>query len=211
MNRDRRLPFPGDHKDKQTARLLLYKHALSAPIQGYAVTLAGTDPECELSLMRDYLKWPSHRSWIVDKSTNLGVLNALHFAKKFWPEANIKNADLCDVAPELEAIGFANLDFMGAPLQSDNIKCLKLVIPRMLPGSILGFTWLRGREYLDGFPSSKLLWELGRGYEGNERRWAGVTKAIQNISKNTMDLVDRWEYLSNHSPMAVSIFRCRGM
>ncbi len=211
MSRGRRLQFPGDHENKRAARLLLYKHALLSPIQGYSIMLAGTDPECEITLMRDYLKWPSQRAWIVDNSSNLSVLNALRSAKRLWPEANIKNTDVCNIIPKLESIGFANLDFMGAPLQADNLKCLRLIIPRMLPGSILGFTWLRGREYIEGHPSSKLLWELGKGYTGNERRWAGVTRAIQNISNNTISLIDRWEYLHNHSPMAVSIFKCRGM
>lgn len=60
--------FPGNHPDKQMARLFLYKHAKAAPVQGHAVTLAGTDPESEVLLMRDYLRWPAHRAWFVDKA-----------------------------------------------------------------------------------------------------------------------------------------------
>lgn len=207
MTRQRSLSFPGDRVEKRAARLLLYKHALAAPIQGHAVTLAGTEPEPEIFLMRDYLGWPAHHAWFVDNSLRPEVVNALNRAKKEWPGANVERVNLKNIVPKLEAIGFANLDFMGTPLQEETALCLELVAPRLLRGAILGFTWMRGREYVDGRASSRLLWDLGKGYRGDERRWAGVTRFVDTASKRTLRLIDRIEYLSNHSPMSVAIFR----
>lgn len=207
--RRRNLSFAGDHHEKRAARLLLYKYALAAPVQGHAVTLAGTEPEPEVALMRNYLKWPAHRAWFVDNSLRPEVVEALNRIIQTWPEANVVRANIKNVVPKLEAIGFANLDFMGAPLQEETLFCFNEVAERMLRGGILGFTWLRGRENLGSNPrhSSELLWKLGKGYRGNERRWAGVLKAVEEISDGTLELIDRYEYLNNHSPMAVAIFR----
>lgn len=206
--RRRVLSFAGDHHEKRAARLLLYKHALAAPVQGHAVTLAGTEPEPEIALMRDYLKWPAHRTWFVDNSLRPEVVRALNRVIKIWPEANTKRANLLNIVPKLGALGFANLDFMGTPLHQETIDCFKLVAPRMLSGGILGFTWMRGREDLSGKrTSSELLWELGKGHKGNARRWAGVLKFIDIVSNKTLELVDAYNYLNNHSPMSVAIFR----
>lgn len=199
----------GDHHEKRAARLLLYKHALAAPVQGHAVTLAGTEPEPEVALMRDYLKWPAHRAWFVDNSLRPEVVEALNRITRKWPTANILRANIKNVIPKMDAIGFANLDFMGAPLQEETIACFDQVAPRMLRGGILGFTWMRGRENLGptATRSSKLLWELGKGFKGNERRWAGVLNFIDTVSDGTLKLIDQYEYQNNHSPMAVAIFR----
>lgn len=199
--------YPGDHSAKQVARLFLYKYARAAPIQGHAVTLAGTDPASEINLLRSYLKWPAHRAWFVDNSTRPEVLIALRHIRMNWPEANVEGNDLGNVVPKLEAIGFANLDFMGAPLHVDTLRCLGEVIPRLLPKAIMGFTWMRGREYIAGNTAAKRLWKLGKGFRGNERRWAGMTRAVDQIAKGSLELIDRWEYLSNHSPMSVAVFR----
>lgn len=207
--RRRSLSYPGDHKDKQAARVYLYRYALAAPIQGHAVTLAGTEPESEITLMRDYLKWPAHRAWFVDSSQRPEVIDALHRAHKNWPEANVQRINLWNLVPKLGAIGFANLDFMGAPLQDETIKCTEQVIDRLLPGGVLGFTWIRGREHFDA-RATRLLWELGKGHEGNDRRWAGVLRAFDIMSRGSLDFVGKWEYLSNHSPMSVAVFRMKG-
>lgn len=209
IRRRRMLSFSGDHHEKRAARLLLYKHALAAPVQGHAVTLAGTEPEPEIALMRHYLKWPAHRAWFVDNSLRPEVVEALNRIIRKWPEANVLRANIKNVVPGLEAIGFANLDFMGAPLQEETISCFYEVASRMLPGGILGFTWMRGREHLGltGTPSSNMLWKLGKGFRGNDRRWAGVLRAVEDVSDGTLELIDRYEYLNNRSPMAVAIFR----
>jgi hypothetical protein len=200
-------PFPGDHETKQSARMFLYKHARAAPVQGHAVTLAGTDPGSEVKLMRDYLQWPAHRAWFVDRANTREVRDSLRKIDHLWPGVNVRNIDLQDLAPYLEAIGFANLDFMGAPLADDNLQCLKDVIPLLLPGAILGLTWIRGRENMSIHLSARRLWRLGKGFRGNERRWAGVLKAINIISNGELKLIDKWEYFSNHSPMSVAVFR----
>ncbi len=207
--RQRSLSFAGDHHEKRAARLLLYKHALAAPVQGHAVTLAGTEPEPEIALMRDYLKWPAHRSWFVDNSLRPEVVRALNRVIRTWPDTNVVRANLKNVIPKLPAIGFANLDFMGAPLQAETVACFDQVALRMLRGGILGFTWMRGRENLGPKPrpSSQLQWELGKGFRGNERRWAGVLKFVELVTDGTLELIDRYEYQNNHSPMAVAIFR----
>lgn len=200
-------PFPGDHQDKQTARLFLYRYARMAPIQGHAVTLAGTDPDSEVRLMRDYLRWPAHRAWFVDKAKTEAVRSALRRIERLWKGANARHLDLVDIVPHLEAIGFANLDFMGAPLNDSNLACLREVAPLMLPGAILGLTWIRGRENISLHSSALRLWKLGKGFRGNERRWVGVLRAIDEISSGTLQFVDRWEYFSNHSPMSIAVFK----
>lgn len=200
--------YPGDHAEKQAARLFLYRHVRAAPIQGHAVTLAGKDPESELRLLRDYVKWPGHRTWFVDNSKRPEILSALAGIKQSWPEANAERVNLWNIVPKLEVIGFANMDFMGAPLEKDTLRCLTEVIPRLLPKAIMGFTWMRGREHVNANrPSSDLLWRLGKGYRGNERRWAGMLNAIDQIAEGSLTLIDRLEYLSNHSPMSVAVFR----
>lgn len=199
--------YPGDHEDKQTARLVLYRHAKAAPIQGYAVTLAGTEPASEVRLMRDYLQWPAHRAWFVDKNTSPIVIRALRQVTELWPGTNTARINLKNLVPRLGALGFANLDFMGAPLTDDNIQCLEEVVPLLLSGAVLGLTWIRGREVFGMHHSAERLWKLGKGHKGNERRWAGVLQAIDNISEGSLVLLDRWEYVSNRSPMSVAIFR----
>ncbi len=199
--------YPGDHERKQVARLFLYRYARAAPIQGHAVTLAGTDPSSEIGLLRDYLQWPAHRAWFVDNSKRPEVIKALGFIRQMWPSAQVVQDNVFNVIPRLEAIGFANLDFMGAPLQEEVLTCLHEISPRLLPQAILGFTWLRGRENLQGQHAARLLWELGKGFRGNERRWAGLVVAINRISGGSLQLIARHEYLSNHSPMSVAVFR----
>ncbi len=201
-------PYPGDTAEKQIARLVLYRHAKAAPVQGHAVTLAGTEPFSEVRLIRDYLNWPAHRSWFIDKSRSKKVSSALRkISSTLWEGANVRNLDIREIIPHLEAIGFANLDFMGAPLSNDNIDCLTMITPLLLPDSILGFTWIRGREILSLHSSARRLWRFGKGFKGNERRWAGVLRAVDKISKGNLMFVDGWEYFSNHSPMSVAIFR----
>lgn len=187
--------------------MYLYKYALAAPVQGHAVTLAGTEPESEVTLLRDYLKWPPHRTWFVDNSLRPEVVAALRRVHENWPEANVQRVNIWNLVPKLGAIGFANLDFMGAPLQDETIKCTQQVIDRLLPGGILGFTWMRGREDTLGMKAARKLWRLGKGFKGNERRWAGVLRAFDDMSGGTLNLVGKWEYLSGHSPMSVSVFR----
>jgi hypothetical protein len=199
--------FPGDSEDKKTARMVLYRHAKLAPVQGNAVTLAGTEPEAEVSLMRDYLRWPTNRAWFIDKSKTPEISTALREIEVMWRGVNTRQSDLKDLAPQLDAIGFANLDLMGAPLGDNSMNCLKQVIPRLLPKSILGFTWIRGREDMSQHLSARRLWRLGKGAKGNDRRWVGVERAIENLSNGELVMIDKWEYFSNHSPMAVSIFR----
>lgn len=199
-------PFPGNHPDKQAARLFLYRHAKSAPIQGHALTLAGSDPSAEVVLMRDYLRWPAQRAWFVDRARTSEVASALLLIRRLWPGANTRCEDVRELAPSLGAFGFVNLDFMGAPLTDDNLSCLKTVIPLLLRGAVLGLTWIRGRESM-ARASARRLWRRGVGFRGNERRWAGVLRTIDILSNGALVFVDRWEYLSNHSPMSVAVFR----
>lgn len=200
-------PFPGNTQDKQAARLFLYRYARAAPIQGHAVTLAGTEPESEVGLMRDYLQWPSHRAWFIDSAKTKKIGAALRKISRMWDGVNVRQLDLRDIVPHLEAIGFANLDFMGAPLSNDNLECLREITPLLLSGAILGLTWIRGRENLSLHISARRLWRLGKGFRGNERRWAGVIRAVDQVSGGTLRFLDRWEYFSNHSPMSIAVFR----
>lgn len=187
--------------------MFLYRHVLDAPVQGHAVTLAGTEPVPELKLLRDYVRWPAHRTWFVDNNIrNPRVVKALRRISKEWPQANTRLEDLRKLVPTLGAIGFANLDFMGWPLQEDNWECFEEVSKRLLPRAILGFTWLRGREHFE-VGCAKLLWKLGKGYQGNERRWAGFLRAVEMSTNGSLELIDRWQYYSNRSPMSVAVFR----
>lgn len=205
MSRRRMRTYPGGHADKQAARMFLYRHVRAAPVQGHAVTLAGTEPESELSLLRHYVQWPAEHVWFVDNSLRPQVTNALLRAKRKWPEANVERINVSNLIPRLGAIGFANLDFMGAPLQDDTIGCFKQVAECLLPQGVIGFTWLRGRENFDN-PSTRRLYRLGKG-EGDERRWTGVVRAVRQLSRGALTLVGRWDYYSHHSPMSVAVFR----
>lgn len=200
-------PFPGDHAQKQTARLFLYRYATTAPVRGHAVTLAGSDPESEVELLKNYLKWPGNQTWFVDKDESDDVQMALGKIRRIWSDAHVVSAELADVVRTLPIIGFANLDFMGAPLTGRNMHCLAMVIEKLLPGAILGVTWIRGRECLDTHRSAQLLYDLGKGHKGNARRWAGFLRAMEMLSGGSLQLLDRLEYQSNHSPMAVAVFR----
>src|SRR5690349_721733 len=130
--------YPGDHKDKRAARLFLYKHALSSPRIGFAIALAGSTPESEICLLRDYLRWPGDRTWFVDNSEHISVLTALQNIRCRWPEARIYPGKLQDLLESTFPIGFANLDFMGHLNSFNVIPCLQLVIPNLTPGAILG-------------------------------------------------------------------------
>jgi hypothetical protein len=173
------------------------------------VTLAGSDPISEVKLLKEYLKWPGSRTWFVDKDESDDVLTALNQIRRTWPEAQVLTAELSDVAEKLPFIGFANLDFMGGPLTGRNVDCMMKVIPKLLPKATLGVTWIRGRECLEVHRGSQLLWELGKGFRGNERRWMGFLRAMEKLSNGELDLLGRLEYQSNHSPMAVAVFQKR--
>jgi hypothetical protein len=202
--RDRHQPFPGDHSDKQAARMFLYRHAVAAPVQGHAVTLAGSEPESEVNLLRYYLKWPATRTWFVDNSLEVKVLNALYRVKRHWPDAHVERINLRNLLPRLGAIGFINLDFMGSPLQDESVVCLEQAAERLLPGGILGFTWIRGRENYRS-PSCRRLMKFGKG-TGDDLRWSGVLRAVEHID-DSLKLIGKYQYLSNHSPMSVAVFR----
>lgn len=186
--------------------MFLYKHAKQSPVQGYALTLTGTEPKAELSLLRDYLNWPANRTWFVDKDKSKEVSRAVSFLKREWDGVNTSRDDLRSVVPRLEAIGFANLDFMGAPLKDESVDCLRVVIPHLLPGAVLGFTWFRGRE-LPNHSSEIRLSSISHGFHGNERRWVGVLRTIDEISRGRLKLLGGWEYFSKHSPMSVAVFK----
>jgi len=198
--------FPGDHKEKQAARLFLYRHALDAPKQGHAVALAGSTPEQELKLLRDYLKWDPKHAWFIDNDRGAAVEYALERVSELWPGVNVSREDIKELAPTLGGIGFANLDFMDSPLQPDTLDCVKNVTEELLPGAILEFTWMRCREASSIRISSRMMEDLGKGYSGNEKRWKSHLKAFDYISNGTLKLIGRWEYFS-WSPMAVSVFR----
>lgn len=199
--------FPGDSADKKTARMILYRYAKLAPVQGNAVALAGPDPESEVALMRDYLRWPAQRAWFVDKSKTKEISQALSRIGEMWDGVNIRQIDLRELIPHLGAVGFANLDFMGAPLGDNSLNCLREIIPRLLSKAIIGLTWIRGREDMVRHISARRLWRLGKGAKGGDRRWLGVIRAIHNLSGGELVMIDKWEYFNGHSPMAIAVFR----
>lgn len=203
--------FPGDHQDKAAARLFLYKHAVDAPRNGHAITLAGTDPRAEITLLRDYLQWDPKRTWFVDfDKDNREVFSAIKSIQLLWRGVNTRLLDLLDVLPLIGMIGFANLDFMGHLNSYNVLPCLREVNKRMLRGAIVGLTWERGREQLNvknhsGTRAIKLGSRKGRSL--NDRRWAGVLKIVDEASDGSLEFVGGLEYQSNHSPMSVSVFR----
>lgn len=199
--------YPGDvGGDKAISRLLLYHKAKNIPVRGCAVTLAGTSPENEIVLMRDYLRWPARKTWFVDKSKTPEITKSLKKIKGLWPEVNVSNEDIRNVIPKLGQIGFINLDLMGFPLSDTSVSCIKSLSKVLLPGAIFGLTWIRGRERLL-HKSTRMLWRLGEGHHGNDRRWVGLEKAVSMLSEESLRLTDRWQYFNNHSPMCVAVFR----
>jgi len=204
-------PFPGNHQDKTAARLFLYKFAVDAPRQGHAITLAGTEPREEVSLLRDYLGWEAERSWFVDNDIkNRHVQKAIKQVRVYWPGAKARLGNLREALPQIDKVGFANLDFMGHLNSYNVLPCLREVHEKMISGSIVGLTWERGREQLkvrnhSGTRTIRLGAKKGRSL--NDRRWAGVLKTVDEISESKLEFVGGLEYQSNHSPMSVSVFR----
>lgn len=211
MNYRRSYPFqyPGDHSDKRAARLFLYKQALSSPRLGFAVTLAGTAPDSEITLLRDYLKWPAHRTWFVDNSEDISVVSALRKIKRAWPEAGVYPGELQHLLSKPFPIGFANLDFMGHLNSFNVLPCLRLVIENLIPGAVLGLTWERGREmrcYANSAGTRTLA--AGSHYADlNDQRWAGVLSIVNGIAKGKLEVIGGVEYQNNHSPMSVTVFK----
>lgn len=199
--------YPGDiGGEKAVSRLLLYQQAKSIPVRGHAITLAGKTPEHEIILMRDYLRWPASKVWFVDNSTSLEVIDALKRVKSLWPEVNVSRADIRNVIPMLGNIGFANLDLMGFPLSDVSTTCIKALSKTLLPEALFGLTWIKGREVMTLHKSAQKLWKLGKGFHGNERRWAGLDRAVDKLSAGSIKMKTRWEYFNSHSPMCVGVF-----
>lgn len=200
--------YPGDHLDKRAARLFLYKHALESPRNGYAITLAGPTPGSELHLLKNYLRWPADRVMFIDHSEDPRIVTALHDIKRDWPEAKVYLGDLQNLLVESRPIGFANLDFMGHLNHHNVIPCLKLVVPQLLKGAVLGLTWERGREVrsLSRNSGARVL-AAGSHYKDiNDQRWAGVLSIVNDIADGALKLLGGVEYQNHHSPMAVTVF-----
>lgn len=207
--------YPGESVDKRTARLFLYKFAVTAPRCGHAITLAGTEPYAEVSLMRDYLKWDAAKTWFVDWAKNIenraNVLAALRGIETNWPGANVRRADINDIVPLLPTIGFANLDFMGLMDRDSMQPCIRDVIGRLPPGGVMGVTWFRGRDFDKPNRSAWDVHEAARDVKDlNERRWVGVQRMVNKWAKQQdvrLTLEGALEYQHRHSPMSVTVWR----
>ncbi len=200
--------YPGGQQDKATARLFLYQHALDAPRNGEAITLAGPEPEAEVELLRDYLQWPVEKVWFVDfDKDNRAVQRSIKAVRVLWRGVNARLCNLLDIMDEVTMIGFANLDFMGHLNSYNVLPCLRAVNERLLPGGVVGITWERGRELLDipHHPGTRAI-RLGRGQTLDDRRWTGVLKIVKEVASD-LEFVGGLEYQSRHSPMSVSVFR----
>jgi hypothetical protein len=174
---------PGESESKVAARLFVYRLASRAPCVGHAVALSGPTPKAELTLMRDYLKWPGERvhfvDWAQDTSTRPQILDALENIKKEWPEVNTARADINKVVEGLPVIGFANLDFMGFSRSSVR-PCVRRVLRRLAIGGVMALTWFRGREKDSPKHSAWEVFEAARDVDDIEdRRWAGVLRLVE--------------------------------
>jgi hypothetical protein len=78
----------------------------------------------------------------------------------------------------------------------------------MISGGVLGFTWYRGRE-LKAHKSIRRTWRAGRGFRGNDRRWAGVLRLIDQLTAGSLHLIHAVEYHNTCSPMSMIVFRKR--
>lgn len=205
--------YPGESEDKRAARLFLYKLGAQAPRLGHAITLAGTEPQAEVDLMRDYLKWSGSKAWFVDWAKNTEtrprVLTALAAIKAAWPQANVVRGDINEVLQEIPLVGFANLDFMGFD-RSSVMPCIKKTIARLAPGGVMAVTWYRGREVDAPHRSAWDVFEAARDVQGAARRWAGVLRLVEQWSRETghvLELVGALEYQHKHAPMSVTAWR----
>lgn len=206
--------YPGESDDKRAARLFLYRYAVSAPRCGHAVTLAGTEPEAEVWLLKKYLGWPGARvhfvDWARDVQTRPRVLAALKQIKEMWPQADVVRGDVNDVIESVPLVGFANLDFMGFTRDSV-MPCVKRTIAKLAPGGIMGVTWFRDRETDEPHRSAWDVFEMARDVNSlNDRRWAGMLRIIQRWAREAgtkLELVGALEYQHQHSPMAVIVWR----
>lgn len=207
--------YPGDSDDKRQARLFLYKHAAEGSRAGHAITLAGTEPFAEVSLLRDYLQWPAAKTWFVDwakqQDNREEVLEALALIKRNWPAANVIKDDINNVVAGLSAIGFANLDFMGLMERKYMQPCIQAVIARLVPGGTLGLTWFRGREIDAPYHSGWDVHEAARDVQDiGERRWVGVVRMVEGWASQSgvrLSAVGGLEYQHRHSPMSVTVWR----
>lgn len=206
--------YPGESEDKRAARLFLYKLASSAPRCGHAVTLAGTEPYAEVSLMRNYLRWPGAKThfvdWAKNPQTRPRVLAALEEIKRQWPEVNVVRGDINEVMEEIPLVGFANLDFMGFDRDSV-MPCIQKTLERLAPGGVMGVTWLRCREIDDPSRSAWDILEAARDMtRAPEQRWAGVLRLVDRWARAQhirLELIGALEYQHNHSPMSVTAWR----
>lgn len=206
--------YPGESPDKRAARLFLYKLGAQAPRLGHAITLAGTEPQAEVDLMRDYLKWPGAKTWFVDwaknPETRTQVLAALTAIKTAWPEANVVRGDINEVLAEIPLVGFANLDFMGFDRRSV-MPCIKTTITRLAPGGVMAVTWFRGREVDAPHRSAWDVLEAARDVPtAADRRWAGVLRLVERWGREArcgLELVGALEYQHKNAPMSVTAWR----
>lgn len=209
--------YPGDTEDKRVAQLFTYRHAVSAPRVGAAVTLSGTAPRAEVLLMRDFLRWPGERTYFVDwaKDTRARslVLAGFKTIRREWPAANVEHGDINDVVARLPMIGFANLDFMGFD-RASVMPCVQKTIEHLARGGVMSLTWFRGREVDEPRRSAWDVFEAARDVEDlDSRRRVGVQRLIDrwaravNVSLEWMGGLD---YQHNHSAMSVTVWRRKG-
>jgi hypothetical protein len=199
--------YPGDNPEKRAARVFLYKMGLTAPKGGHALTLAGHQPEDEVELMRDYLKWNGKQTWFVDKSTKANVVAAMNRIEKDWSEAQVYRGDLKKLLRFIYPISFAHLDFMGYLNDKSVIPCLKEVSERCLPRAIIGLTWYRGRERPDLHTSAKRLVKASGGMSDPMWRWKGAINIVSEITDGRLQFASGIEYHNHRSPMSLTVFR----
>jgi len=206
------LGYPGSSFDKRAIQSAVYALAADAPRIGHALTLVGTDAPPLVRLLRDRLAWPAERTWYVDWAKCVlnrpRVLAALATARAMSPRSNVCREAVEDVLDRIPLVGFADLDLMGNVQPHEAIR---RTIPKMLVGSVMSTTWLRGRERAKDNVKARAVLEMADDVDDlNGRRWTGMQRLVAGWASEAgvrLELVLAEEYWHNRSAMAVGAWR----
>jgi hypothetical protein len=140
--------YLGETDSKRVARLHTFKRVAATlkylPLpQGRVITLAGKNPG-DIGCFRDLLKIAPERVLYVENDPDHRI--GLKRAKQRWPGVETYYGDVRDVLRSgKETISLFNADFMGMLKEKDR-SIFQLAAHRMVKGSVLAYTFYRGRE-----------------------------------------------------------------
>lgn len=201
-----RLIYPGDTPHKADTRNVLYRttaaHWKGRRPPGVVVVLAGPEAK-EVSLLRNYLRWPASRVLFVDVDER-----GLRKAKKEWPGVGIHHGYVHEAVKQLDIIAMLNLDLMG--MFNDNVeRTLVEAADKVVPHGIVAYTFYRSREHVSQHSFQKTLFAARRHLDVakadfDTMRWVGTAARMQRcLQFENPKLLLTESYRSDHSAMGL--------